>query len=237
MAKNLGLWLFFSGEKTIYQIFPVTNTPSPTLTFTLSPTPSLIPTLTPTPSLTPTLQFTYTPSPSPIPELPSSVSALFESSVTPNPDTAYSPLIFSSDLDLESYSTIGEATIFQNPVNQIYATFSYDLMIAGVQWTALWYRQGELVHFESFPWDGGTGGLGFTEWIPNSEEWLPGAYQVHVFVGEQVIVSGEFQVEGEALTSTPTATPTSSSTSTFTVTHTPSITATHTRFPTYTSAP
>jgi hypothetical protein len=233
----IGIWLFFSGEQAIYRVFKVTRTPSPTLTQTLSPSPSFIPTLTLTPSTTATLQFTYTPSPSPIPILPNSIIALFESSVTPSADTVFSPITFSTGLNLETYNTVGAGTSFENPVNQIFATFSYDQMIAGVQWTALWYRQGELVHFEILAWDGGTGGLGFTDWAPNAEEWLPGSYQVQIFVGEQSVVIGDFQVVGEALSSTPTSSATPSSTVTFTQTNTPTITATHTRFPTYTSAP
>jgi len=46
----------------------------------------------------------------------------------------------------------------------MYGIFTYDGMIPGVQWTALWMRDGELVSYESYPWNGGTGGAYFTEW-------------------------------------------------------------------------
>jgi hypothetical protein len=49
---------------------------------------------------------------------------------------------------------------------EMWACFSYNNMFPGVQWTALWYRNGELVHYETVPWDGTTGGLGYSEWAP-----------------------------------------------------------------------
>lgn len=231
------LWLFIKGEESAYQIFSVTNTPASSATQFPSLTPSLEPTLTLTPSVTQTLQFTYTASPSPIPVLPQSIAALFESLVTPNPNTVFSPLVFSTGLNLDTYNTVGEATLFQNPVNQIFATFSYDQMLPGVQWTVLWYRQGELVNIESILWNGGTGGLGFAEWAPDAEEWLPGFYQVQIYVGQQAVVLGDFNVEGDALTSTATLTATATNTAIATATLTPTITATHTRFPTDTNIP
>ena len=230
-------WLFFLGEESAYKIFPVTNTPSPSATHVPSMTSTIEATVTPTPSITQTLQFTYTASPSPIPVLPQSISALFVSEVTPNPNTLFSPLVFSKGLNLETYNTSDEAILFQNPVNQIFVTFSYDQMLSGVQWTVLWYRQGELVNIESILWDGATGGLGFAEWAPDAEEWLPGSYQVQIFVGQQVVVVGDFVVEGEALTSTSTMTATETHTATFTATLSPTMTATHTRFPTDTNIP
>ena len=63
------------------------------------------------------------------------------------------------------------------------AVFTYDQMTPGAQWTALWYREGELVHYETIPWNGETGGFGFTEWEAPASEWLPGTYQVQIFVG------------------------------------------------------
>src|SRR3990170_547196 len=178
------------------------------------------------------LQFTYTPSPSPIPQLPSEIGAQFTSQVTPNPNAVFSPLTFAQGINLQTYFAIDAGTVFANPVNGIYAIFSYDGMLPDVQWTALWYRGDELVHFETKPWDGATGGYGFTEWIPDAEEWLPGRYQVRIFVGMEPKVVGEFEVTGDPSTSTPTPTPSDTPTPTPTRTLTRTITATHTRWPT-----
>jgi len=217
-------------EPMVYTFFP------PTVTVTLTPTTTLTPTIsqTPTISLTPTITLTplvsNTPTITPTPFIPLAVESRFESTVTPNPEAAFSRLMFTDGLDA-LYRPLKEGTIFQNPIEHMYAVFSYDGMIKGSQWTALWYRNGELVHFETLPWDGETGGLGYTDWQPQPEEWFTGIYEVQIFVGMDWKVSGTFTVEGEpptpAPTSTPTATPTASRTPT----------PTKTRFPTSTYTP
>jgi type VI secretion system secreted protein VgrG len=232
---GVSAWLAFYGERTAYSIFPVTDTPSLTPTPLASLTPSLTPTETLTPSITPTLQFSLTPSPSAVPVMPPEVSSQFTSAVTPNPNAVFSPLTFARRVNLDTYLAVDAGTVFANPVGSMYATFSYDGMLPGVQWTALWYRGAELVHFETIPWDGGTGGYGFSEWIPDAEEWLPSTYQVQIFVGSEVKVVGSFEVTGAPATSSPTPTASSTATATASKTSTPTITATHTRQPTATS--
>jgi type VI secretion system secreted protein VgrG len=228
-------WLAFYGERTAYSIFPVTATPSQTPTLAQTLTPSLTPSETLTPSITPTLQFSLTPSPSAVPVLPPEVAAQFSSVVTPNPAAVFSPLTFARRVNLDTYLAVDAGTVFANPVGSMYATFSYDGMLPGVQWTALWYRGSELVHYETIPWDGGTGGYGFTEWIPDAEEWLPTTYQVQIFVGNEVKVVGSFEVTGAPATSSPTPTASNTATPTASKTSTPTITATHTRQPTATA--
>jgi hypothetical protein len=58
--------------------------------------------------------------------------------VTPNPETVFSPLIFTQALD-ENWQPIAASEVFTNPVGHMYALFSYDQMIPGSQWTAIWY--------------------------------------------------------------------------------------------------
>ena len=88
------------------------------------------------------------------------------------------------------------------------AVFTYDQMIPGSQWTALWYRDGQLVHYETIPWDGEVGGYGFSEWEAPAEEFSPGTYEVQIFVGLEWKVVGQFLLQGDAPTPLPTATPT-----------------------------
>lgn len=230
-------WLNFYGEAAAYAVFPVTSTPSPTETPSLTPSPSLSPTISLTPSLTPTLQFTYTPSPSAVPVLPPSVLAQFTSVVTPNASAVFSPLTFSRGINFSTYQAIDAGAAFANPVSGIYATFSYDGMLPDVQWSAVWYRAGEPVYYETKPWDGGTGGYGYSEWFPDAEEWLPGTYQVIIFVGTEPKIGGEFEVTGAPATSSVTPTASATASGTPTKTSTPTITATHTRFPTATKTP
>jgi hypothetical protein len=218
------------GEPVVYRFVPVTVTPTPRPTETMTPSPSLSPTISLTPTITLTLAESYTPTVTPTPHVPIAIEGQFSSSVTPSGNEVFSRLTFATGYDA-AYNPIGRAEEFPNPVGHLYALFSYDQMQAGVQWTALWYRNGELIYFETLEWDGGTGGYGFTDWNPPPEEWLPGAYYVVIFVGLEAKVDGIFSVTGEA----PTMTPTPTATQTPTVTQTP--TATHTLWPTRTPAP
>jgi hypothetical protein len=194
------------GEPVAYQYFP----PSPTIT--LTPSITLIPTITLTPSITVTPSITLTPAqsatftPTSTPFLPLPVLALFQSNITPNPEAVFSSIQFTTSGD--KYPVISPATVFQNPVGHMYAIFSYDNMLPGVQWTAIWYRGSAQVHLETRPWDGGTGGYGFTDWNPQPYEWLPGNYEVQIFVGEDWKVVGRFIVQGNPPPAPPTGTPT-----------------------------
>ncbi len=200
LAVALGGW----GETTIYTYFPPTPTPSLTPTTTPIPTITLTPTITLMPTVTDTPSVTDTPTVTPTPFLPPAIEALFESNVPPRPDAIFSPIQFSTELE---FPPKNPATVFRNPIRRMYAIYSYDNMTPGVQWTALWYRDGALVYYETKPWDGGTGGYGFADWEPRPDEWLPGNYQVVLFVGTDWKVSGRFILEGDAPTAVPTITP------------------------------
>lgn len=231
--------LYNYAEPTIYTFYSPTSTPTPTPSVTPIPTITPSPTITLTPSISPTPENTYTPSPTPTAHLPLAIEAQFVSSVTPNPDAVFSPLQFAQAIDALN-QPIHPQDIFQNPVGHLYATFTYDGMVIGSQWTALWYRGGDLVYFETKPWDGGTGGYGYADWYPPAEAWLPGEYTVIIFVGTEWKVAGSFTVVGEIPTPTatstwtPTPTPTSTPSPTLTLAPTWTPTSTATRWPTAT---
>lgn len=224
-------------EPVAYSFFPPTPTASQTPTITVTPTITITPSITLTPTITLTPSVTDTPTVTPTPHLPFEIESQIESIVTPNPDAIFSQLIFSQGIDQDTYQPLNPGEVFQNPVGHMYALFSYDGMLNGSQWSSLWYRGTELVFFESEPWDGGTGGFGFTDWNPEPWEWLPGEYEVQIFVGTVWNISGRFMVEGDA--PTPPPSPTASRTPTLTpnptVTRTPTLTRTPT--PTRTSTP
>jgi hypothetical protein len=138
-------------------------------------------------------------------------------------------LQFATALD-KNFLPVNPATVFQNPVGHLYAQFTYDKMTPKAQWSALWYFGNQLVHYETNPWDGGTGGVGYTDWNPDPSMWLTGEYEIQIFVGESWKTSGRFTVEGQPPTAAPSATPTFTPTSTRTLrpsdTHVPSQTPT-----------
>jgi hypothetical protein len=217
-------------EPVAYHFFPPTITPTHTPTITLTPTISLTPTITLSPTITPTPSISDTPTITPTPHMPLVIEDKFTSTTTPSPDAIYSPLQFANALDSD-YLPIDPTTTFQNPVGHLYAQFTYDKMTPGAQWTALWYFGTELVYYETSPWDGGTGGIGYTDWDPEPFLWLAGEYEVQIFVGTAWKTSGRFTVEGQPPTAVPSATPSPSRTPT--VTLQPS----DTRIPTQTVSP
>ena len=194
------------GEPVVYRYFPPTPTIAPTATITLTPTITLVPTITLTPTITETPSVTDTPTPTSTPFIPPVIEALFESDVAPNTDAVFSPLQFSTVM--ENYQAVSPATYFLNPVDELFAVYSYNNMLPGVQVTDLWYRDGELVHYATAPWDGSTGGLGNAYCSYTlCDRWQPGEYQLRIFVGLEIRTSGIFVVDGEPLTATPTLTP------------------------------
>lgn len=230
----IGLSVNQYAEPVAYRFFP----PSPTVT--LTPTITATPTITVTPSISPTPTITNTPSVTNTPSIPEEVFGRFESTTTPAAEPVFSPLVFARELD-ENFQPIEPAEEFENPITKLYGVFSYDQMTPGAQWTALWTRNGELVGFETLPWNGGSGGIGYTELEPASETWTSGLYEVQLFVGERWVQSSTFTVTGDPPTSTPTVPPTRTPVPTRTVGPTPTRTNTPTltpsRTPTVTNTP
>lgn len=239
-ALILGFLIVFLNnyaEPIAYSYFPPTPTITLTPTVTLTPTITLTPTVSLTPTITLTPAVSNTPTITATPRIPLAIETRFEGVVTPNPDAIFSDLVFTEGIDEETYEPLNPGEVFENPLGHMYALFSYDGMLDGSQWTAIWYRNGELVHWESQPWDGGTGGLGYTDWDAQPSDWQPGDYEVQIFVGVQWKVAGTFTVEGEAPTpvASPSATITPSMTGTPPSTATPSPTLTPLVSPTNTT--
>ncbi len=201
-------WLPFYGEPMIYVYFP----PSPTITMT--PTVSMTPTISMTPSLTLVPSQTLTPSVSDTPTLtttpfiPVAIESLFQGQLTPNPDAVFTAIQFSTEFD--GTNAVDPKTVFELPIKTMYGGFDYNNTIPGVQWSVLWYRNGQLVDYQTEPWreEWSTGGIGgFVESTNPIGGWLPGTYEVQIFMAYEWKVVGRFIVLDNL--STPTSTPTS----------------------------
>lgn len=193
-----------AGTPVAFHYFPPSPTVAPTLTPSVVPTITLSPTITLTPTITDTPLVSVTPTGTATPFLPLVVEAQFSSVVTPNPDTVVGLLQFSTTVDKNGLC-VNPSDLFRNPVPHIYACFQYDKMLIGVQWTALWYRNGEFIFHESYPWNLSTGGSAYSDLSAPPGGWQPGEYTVQIFVGVDFKRAGSFVVEGDA--PTPAATP------------------------------
>ena len=179
------------GRQAAYML--VSPTPSMTPTPTISPTASITPTptITPIPSITPTPSATPTPTETGTPELPYGVFVRIRETVTPNPSSVFSPIEVARRL--VSYQPVDPSDTFLQPVGRLFGAFEYDFLEDGTAWTALWYRGPDLVCVERKPWDGGTGGRGFTECLPEGG-WITGSYEIQMFLGETWKVSTRFEI-------------------------------------------
>ena len=205
LSGGLAFLMNSYAEPAIYFIYP----PSPTVTRT--PTITITPTVTLTGTITPTQTITNTPSITSTPFLPTEVFAKILSTTTPNPASVFSDIVFAREIDKDN-QPVDPGTEFANPILSLYGTYSYDKMTVGSQWSALWYFQPgpdeKLICYESNPWDGSTGGYGYTNCNLSSDLWQPGEYEVRIFVGIDWKSSGRFTVTGAPPTAKPTASPT-----------------------------
>lgn len=193
----------FFGRQAVYQVLPPTAsiTPTPTITLTRTITPTATISLTPTTTVSPTITPTATITPTP--RIPEALIVLFRETITPSPEAAFSPIEVAISLDTLNRAIQPEAEL-ENPLGKLYGAFTYNDMQDGVRWTAIWYHGSTVVCVESNPWDGGTGGYGYTECQP-SGGWEAGEYEIQMFIGETWKVSARFTVIGEAVSPTPTA--------------------------------
>jgi type VI secretion system secreted protein VgrG len=208
------------GEPLAYVYFPPSPTSSMTPTTSLTLTTSLTPTVSETPTITVTPATSYTPTVTLTPFLPIAIEVQFKSVVTPNPKGIFSPMKFS--LQVNNFQPLKPQTVFQNPMSRLFVTYSYDGMTDGVQWTEIWYQNGQILNYKTLLWDSGTGGFGQDELDLPPEKWLPGTYQLIFFVGKEWKVLGEFRIVGNP----PTATSSLIPSPTKTITLTPSMSRT-----------
>jgi hypothetical protein len=205
-------------EPVIYEVFPPSATP------TLTPTVTVTPTITPTATITATPTITPTTSITPTPFIPTEVFAQFTATVTANPNSIFSRPQFSREINQKNFQPIEVANQFANPVVKLYATFSFDKMNNGAQWTAMWVRisDNRILCVETEPWKAGTGGYAYSLCQPSPDKWLAGDYEFHMFTGTEYRITSRFSITGNP----PTATATISPTATITPSLTPTLTFT-----------
>jgi hypothetical protein len=207
LLGGAGFLFYRFGEPIAYRYFP----PSPTLTRTptITTTPTITQTLenTLTPTITQTLAQTYTPM------LPDVVQTEIKTPVGVEVNSIFSPVYFSTQT--KDGWLINMTDTFTLPVTTLYAGFSYEDMVAGLRWTAVWLREGEIVCYETTVWENTTGGYYYSDFCNQKitpQMWVPGDWEVQIFVGQTWKTSGRFTILGDAPvvsgSSSPTVSPT-----------------------------
>jgi hypothetical protein len=218
------------GPAAVFQVISPTPSVTPTPTITLTPTITNTPSRTLPPTKTSTATPTFTPSPSPTPYVPESVSDQFTSNITPDPKLRILPLAFGF-LPPPNFIPINPPVFNNliNPVRKIVAVFNYENMTLGVQFSAIWYRNGEIVYLDTHPWSGPATGTAVIQYDAYPTFYYYGSYEVRIFTGMTWEQTGTFEVVGPVPTPTntpipsitrmpfptPTRTPTRITTSTF----------------------
>lgn len=191
LMAGVGFLFYRFGEPVAYRYFP----PSPTVTRT--PTTTLTPTITQTlentltPTITQTLAQTYTPG------LPAVVQTEIKTPIGVEVNSIFSPVQFSTQT--KDGWLINTTDTFTLPITTLYAGFSYDEMVPGLRWSAVWLREGEIVCFETTVWENYTGGSYYSDYCNQKitpEMWLPGDWEVQIFVGQTWKTSGRFTILG-----------------------------------------
>jgi hypothetical protein len=185
--------LQFVGMQVIDNLLPQVATPavaglqdepaSPASTGTATRPPAN----TATPSITPSQTERGTPS------LPQAVVAMFEESVTPDALAVFGPLHVTSEVLYPAYP---DEEQLESAQGILYGLFSYDYLEPGVRWTAVWLWENDIICVDTKPWDAERGGWGYTEC--ELDVWPAGDYFIHIFLGEQWMISGEFEILGSA---------------------------------------
>lgn len=192
LLTGAGFIFYRFGEPLAYQYFPPspTVTRTPTLTTTPTITQTLINTLTPT--ITQTLAQTYTPM------LPNVVQTEIQTPVGVEALSSFSQVQFSTQT--KDGWIINTTDTFKLPITELYAGYTYDKMVAGLRWTAVWLREGEIVCFETQVWENLTGGSYYSDYCNQKitpEMWQPGEWEVQIFVGQTWKTSGRFIILGD----------------------------------------
>jgi hypothetical protein len=220
------------GAPIIFQV--ITPTPSTTLTpsITLTPTITFTPSRTLPPTITLTASKTFTPTSSPTPFVPFTIQQAFTSNVPPNPDLRIGTLTFARSITPDR-QPVSPGTSFQNPVQKIYVLYPFKNVNDGVEWTVIWYMDGTLFAWESYPWYGGPEGIGVSFWSMAPDYFPHAAYEVQIFAGGQWKQSGLFWITGNppapssTLTPSITRQPSPTETPSRTATGTPTVTPSH----------
>lgn len=193
----IGFVVFQFGEPVAYRYFPPSPTITVTSTTTLTPTITNTPSMTSTPTITMTLSQTYTPA------LPEQLIATIQTPVGVDTSAIFSPITFSNQI--KDGVVIEEKSNFDGPLTTIYGGYSYDRMVLGVQWSAIWLYGDQIICAETRAWTWSSGGYGFTDCTRDVGEWLPGNYEVQIFVGSTWKNSGRFVINPSPANQTMTA--------------------------------
>lgn len=177
---------------------PLASSPQPQDTAAPPPTSAAEgPSATPIP-LPPTL--TSTPAPSATSTSPPPSPTATRPPATAPAGTQLGPIAFTTQIS-DGRTPIGSTDVFSDTVDRVYATFPYDGMQNGVNWTHVWYFNGVEFSRSEENWRWGSSDSSFVFINPVGA----GEYRLELYVNDDLLASAEFMVQGLAAIGGPTA--------------------------------
>jgi S1-C subfamily serine protease len=115
---------------------------------------------------------------------------------------AFTPIVFAEGMD-QQRNPIDPARSFASGLERLYALSDYDAMADGMDFTANWYVDGELVIESAYAWDGGESGTWY-DYLYSTQGSLPDAeYTLELLLKGEIIQSAT-TVVGAGTSPTPT---------------------------------
>lgn len=120
----------------------------------------------------------------------------FEHTVDITDDTAIANLSFSNEID-DQYRPIAERSSFGEGFFTIYATFDYEAMADGMEWSWVWRRDGQVMDGGNQIWAYGDDGPGYVYLTPE-DGFSPGEYALEIWVNDQLVTQETLSIAGNA---------------------------------------
>lgn len=113
-----------------------------------------------------------------------------------HPDTAIADLSFTTEID-EQYRPISTRSLFGEGFFTLYATFAYDKMADGMEWSWVWRYNGEVIDGGNQLWAYGNDGPGYVYLRPE-EGFSEGDYSLEIWVNDQLVAQNSMTITGNA---------------------------------------
>ncbi len=110
--------------------------------------------------------------------------------------TQLGSIAFSREVN-DTYEAVRPARIFETGFYTIYATFTYDGMVDGLEWAWVWHHNGQAVSGGTQLWNYGPDGPGYVYYGPE-EGFQPGQYTLEIWVNEQLMAESNLIVTAAA---------------------------------------
>lgn len=206
------LWLT---ARPAIQAVTVPGTPTPAITATPTPSPTIRPLTTVSlaeslglpPHLTEeeirNLLASPAASPTPVATRDPDATPVFPAdritppgplTVTPWPNAVAGVIRLTTVNDCANRSLQGQ-TVFKPNAGTIYALFDFNNWIANAMWTEVWLFNDDIIHIQSYYWQGSTGGCAFVDYDNDGQPWRPGDYEVQVWMGNTWMERARFSIQ------------------------------------------